>query len=139
MKLAKIFSIGILAVCVTACCSCRKNKTKGAVPLTETQWQLATIESTAHMAKGEAYTVVFDPDNKITGTGDCNRLMGSYEIKGGGVISVDMVASTRMFCPDQDMENRFIKTLGSVNSYTIDGDNLMLMHDGDVKLVMHKK
>lgn len=104
-----------------------------------TEWQATILDGSNIDAKGESYTLVFGPENKLSGMGDCNRIMGGYSLINQNGLEIKTLASTRMFCPDQEMETRFIKLLESVDSYTIDGNNLMLLSGGDIKIVLTVK
>ncbi len=73
-------------------------------------------------------------DHRLTGSGGCNRLMGSYELD-GEQIRFGEVASTRMLCPDgQDIETTFLSTLAQVRAWKILGQHLELS-DGDGRLL----
>ena len=62
--------------------------------------------------------------------------MGNYTLSDNGKIKIESVASTRAMCANQAQEDKFIKELDRVDSYRIDGDLLMLMHDGEMLMVM---
>ena len=121
MKTARLILAIALAVSVTACCSCRKGK-KNAKPLTETTWAMVEWEGQPFKADNN-YTLVFSKEKgRFGGRGDCK--------------SIESVASTRAMCANQAQEDKFIKELDRVDSYRIDGDLLMLMHDGEMLMVM---
>lgn len=73
---------------------------------------------------------------RFGGRGDCNSIMGNYTLSDNGKIKIESVASTRAMCANQAQEDKFIKELDRVDSYRIDGDLLMLMHDGEMLMVM---
>ena len=50
-------------------------------------------------------------------------------------LEMSQMGSTRMMCPNQEDEDKFFDMLSQVDSYTIDGDNLMLQRGGDVVAV----
>ena len=64
-------------------------------------------------------------DQKVIGFAGCNRLFGAYIIKGGS-ITFSRVGSTKMLCPDVELENLFIANLQQVNRYQIEGEKLLL-------------
>ena len=83
------------------------------------------------------YTLVFSKEKgRFGGRGDCNSIMGNYTLSDNGKIKIESVASTRAMCANQAQEDKFIKELDRVDSYRIDGDLLMLMHDGEMLMVM---
>ena len=124
MKTARLILAIALAVSVTACCSCRKGK-KNAKPLTETTWAMVEWEGQPFKADNN-YTLVFSKEKgRFGGRGDCNSIMGNYTLSDNGAM-----------CANQAQEDKFIKELDRVDSYRIDGDLLMLMHDGEMLMVM---
>ncbi|MCC8018978.1 MAG: META domain-containing protein [Rikenellaceae bacterium] len=137
MKVLKIFTIAALAVTLAACCSCR-TRTKGAGSLTTNGWQLMQIEGEPFAAAGEKYTLQFGSDGKFSGMGDCNRIMGGYTSAPSGTLSFEGAASTRMFCSDQQSEDRFLSVLNSVDGYRVDGNTLLLLSGGQTVLVLKK-
>jgi len=73
-------------------------------------------------------TITFE-DGRVFGAGSCNRFMGGYTVSGDGLaLQMSQMASTMMACPEPLMqqEGAFLGTLGSVNSYTVDGATLTL-------------
>lgn len=71
-----------------------------AVPLRETYWRLAEIAGKSVNAteqQREAYLVFSPEGSRISGSGGCNRLAGSYEVTGAS-LRVGGVAVTRMAC-----------------------------------------
>lgn len=138
MKYVKYAAVAALfALAAAACCPCRKTAGSAPPPPAKgTTYRLVTMEGVSHIP-GENYSIVFGEDNRFSGVGDCNRLMGSYELSTAGSLSLSGVASTRMMCPDQSKEDRFVRLLGEVDAYSIDKSNglLMLMRDGQAVLV----
>jgi heat shock protein HslJ len=76
----------------------------------------ADIKSTFALAAG-----------KVTGSGGCNRLMGSATITGDS-IDFGGIATTRMACPAPVMaqERAFIEALASARSFRIEAGFLFL-------------
>ena len=70
--------------------------------------------------------------------GGINRLTGSYALVNGTVTMSELV-STRMAGPPElmELENSFAKTLQSVDSFHVHGDELALSSKGDVVAVFH--
>lgn len=139
MKLYKVILMASVAVLLAACCNCRSGKSKNAMQLIDTKWQLAEMEGRTVTAAGESYTLTLGKDGKVSGKGDCNTLMGSFQTPKSGVIKFNALASTRMMCPDQEAEYKFIKLLEASDGYSIDGKTLMLFTDGELKLAFSAK
>lgn len=137
MKTVKLIAIAVAAITVASCCSCR-TKSRGAGNLTANSWQLIQIDGAAVTADGEKYTLQFSGDNRVSGMGDCNRLTGGYTSDQSGKLTFEGTASTRMLCPDQQGEDRFMKAFTDVDGYRIDGNTLMLLNNGQTVMVFKK-
>lgn len=98
--------------------------------LTEKYWKLTEIYgkpvTVSATMKKEPHMILHTAENRINGTGGCNNFMGTYELKGMDRISFGKLAGTMMACPDMEVENNFMKALGEADSYTINGDKLVL-------------
>lgn len=123
--------VASVAVILAACCNCRTNKSKSSLPLTDTNWQLVEWEGRPFAATGEQYTLKLTKDGRLSGMGNCNRLMGAFETPRTGIIKFSAMASTRMMCPDQQTESKFTQMLPEVDGYGLDGDMLMLFKGGE--------
>lgn len=53
-----------------------------------------------------SYTLEFQPDGRVVGQADCNRIMGSYRVT-GSQIEIGPLASTRVACPPRSLGDRF--------------------------------
>lgn len=136
MKRKQMIFMVALAAVVVACCPCRKGTKTADKPLTQTTWSVVEWGGQPFEA-GENYTLVlFDEGNRFGGRGDCNSIMGTYKLSGKNKIELSSVASTRAFCPNQTQEDRYIRELGEVDAYRIDGNRLSLMSDGKTIMVL---
>jgi heat shock protein HslJ len=138
MKTINYLAVAVLAVLFSACCgACRSDK--NTIPLVGTEWKLAQLGTEG--ITGEGYRMTLAEDGKISGTGDCNRFTGTFTRPGvptrtGGSLAIggDLV-STRMMCPNQARETAFLRTLREADSWSIDGDRLMLIKGGNVTAI----
>ncbi|MGV4412396.1 META domain-containing protein [Ornithobacterium rhinotracheale] len=71
---------------------------------------------------------------KVNGFAGCNRFFGACTAQ-AGVINLANLASTRMACPQLDIEKRYLSLLSKSNRYEIKGkdlyfyqNNLLLLH-----------
>lgn len=129
-----------VAFMVASCCNCGKVASRKGGALTGDRWQLVQMEGRAFAAENDAYTLTFAEDKKVTGKGDCNRLTGTFENDGAnGKLTFGPMAATRMMCPDQASENQFLRLLGTIDSYSIDGRIMTLFANGEQKLMFEKK
>ena len=98
--------------------------------LTDTYWKLTRIGEKPVVVKDkqrEPHLVLATKDQRLSGHGGCNRLMGSYKLD-GEKLSFGQVASTRMACIDgMDTEHLFSTELGKVQSHKINGNALQML------------
>lgn len=134
----KILLVAVIATLIAGCCPCKKYQKKYGRPLKETNWTLIQLEGRP-FAAGENYSIMFSKDDRISGVGDCNRLMGGYQENGDGVMEIKQLASTRMMCQNQAGENQFMEMLQSIDSYKLDGKLLMLFKKGEMVAVFEAK
>ena len=134
MKILKLWAIAALAFTISACCACRSGK--NTIPLTGTEWKLSQLGN--EVITSDNFRMTLGEDGKITGIGDCNRYNGAFTQRAGatrtsgGLAVRENLISTRMMCPNQARETAFLKMLREVDSWSIDGNRLMLIKGGNV-------
>jgi heat shock protein HslJ len=134
MKRAKLIIAASMAACMVACCPCRKHKSvdKTATPLTGTEWRLTRLGGEA-LSADTGYSIQFSADGTVSGVGACNRFSGAYTATQERKLTLgDNLVSTRMFCLQQELEDRYMAMLRRADSYAIDGKTLVLLSGGDV-------
>jgi heat shock protein HslJ len=103
--------------------------------LENTSWKLTGLGDnpvSAPSPQREAYFLLDPANHRVSGSGGCNRLAGSYELN-GDQLKFGQMAGTRMACPEgMDTEQSFLKSLGLVTSWKITGQGLELF-DADGK------
>lgn len=63
---------------------------------------------------------------RVTGFAGCNTMFGSYTLTGDS-LSFGGVASTKMFCEQtQHLEDAFLRALNAVQTYEVNGNELLL-------------
>jgi len=73
-----------------------------------------------------AHLILMSKDQRVAGSGGCNRIMGGYALD-GNKLSFSKMASTMMACQDgMALEQTFLKALDTVASWSIDGNTLIL-------------
>jgi len=87
---------------------------------------------------GSEVSLEFGDDGALSGSGGCNRLMGSYTATDGAV-SFDGLASTEMACLEpeglMEQETAFLAALATAATYSVEGDKLeMRTADGAIAL-----
>lgn len=84
----------------------------------------------------------FDVVNgRLSGNAGCNSLMGSFPTtEPAGKISFSDVATTRMMCPDMEVEQNLVQALGNVAGYKSEGtDKVALVGADGAQLLSLKK
>lgn len=102
---------------------------EAAATLEHTYWKLIELQGEAIATQpnqAEPHLILTPQDNRVTGSGGCNRFFGTYETR-GATIRFSQLGSTRMACPvGMDEETAFFQALESSDSYVITGDTLAL-------------
>jgi heat shock protein HslJ len=113
-----------------------------AFPLTNADWRLEKIvyndDKTITPEASGRYNVRFFPDGRVAGQAGVNRLAGTYVIT-GNQLAFGGLASTRAAALNPGVEADFLKALGQVASYKIQGDELWLKLKLDSGTVILKR
>ena len=119
---------------LAACCPCRKGKNN--VAFAGTQWQLVRMMGRDLTFDNDKFVFTF-ADGEFAGMGACNRMMGQYVTSLTGAMTFKGLASTRMMCPDANLETEFAQILERATHYEIDGDMLLILSNGEMQAVLH--
>jgi heat shock protein HslJ/uncharacterized lipoprotein YbaY len=107
-----------------------ESQAEAAVSLENTHWDLTALGDAsiaANSPQTEAFFVLDPEQRRVSGSGGCNRLTGSYEIN-GDQLKFGQMAGTMMMCPrGMDTEQAFLKSLELVNKWKITGQSLELL------------
>lgn len=128
MKRILVLSIlALLTVGMTSCCRpCRKAKP---VEVKGAKWGLIELNDKVIDRQAgdrpDRLTLVLGEDGRLSGKGDCNNLMGGYTLD-GNQLTITGIASTRMMCPNQALEDQYFRTLESATQIYNDGTYLIL-------------
>jgi copper homeostasis protein (lipoprotein) len=105
--------------------------------LENTSWKLTGLGDSpvrAPSPQREAYFLLDPANHRVSGSGGCNRLAGSYELN-GDQLKFGQMAGTMMACPEgMDTERAFLQSLGQVTRWKITGQSLEL-YDADGKVL----
>ncbi|MBK6765523.1 MAG: META domain-containing protein [bacterium] len=78
----------------------------------------------------EPYITLGLHNNKLTGSGGCNRFGCKYTLA-GNKITLDQFAATKKACSGvMDLERKFLADLETVSSYDVQGDTMWLLKSG---------
>jgi heat shock protein HslJ len=126
--------IRISLILLSILTSCFKDETVSGQTDGDVVWLLASINEATANAR---VTIAFPEEGKIVGQAPCNRYFGDqtaplpwFEVK--------MLGSTKMACPDLELESQYFELLQKMTTVEIIGDTLALRSDaGDV--MVYKK
>lgn len=92
------------------------------------EWELKsmTVNDTLVKNPEQLPTLVFTDSTAIYGSAGCNRFFGTYTADATGSLKIMPGGATMMFCPDMDFEDRYLKSLSTVESYTVSNKELTL-------------
>ncbi len=105
--------------------------------ITDREWTVTHLDD-AETTGPQRPTMLFAADGSLSGSGSCNRYMGSYEITGEG-IEIGPVAATRMACLEPDVsaqETRFFALLEQVTRFDIADDGSLELIAGDRPVIV---
>lgn len=91
------------------------------------KWEkfLESNDDTLIVDDPERYTLEFMPDGVVRVRADCNSGSGSYMVN-GNQLTIDIQALTMAMCPPDSLSDQYLKLLGDVVSYVIEGGELAL-------------
>lgn len=100
------------------------------------RWELTELgETVIAQDKRPLVFLLFSPGEKgrVSGKGGCNRLSGSFELKGTSGMSFGPLAATKMACEEMELETRFLKALDEVDTWKVI-DNVLFLSKGATKI-----
>ena len=136
-----IITIMILFVVFISSCVSGPDK-NAAVSFTDTRWILTEVDGSPVPVVGndlmrEPFVLFQTEDMRFSGCGGVNNLMGAFQLN-EGKLSLSGVARTMMAGPGLDFEDKFVRALNAINTYTVTGDGLVLSKDGASPLLHFK-
>ena len=129
-----------MAGALVALSSCRSSKDAATLSSINGEWNIIEINGAAVVpAPNQEFPFIgFDTNTgKVFGNSGCNRMMGSFDVNAKpGTIDLGAMASTRMDCPDMEVEGRVMKALNEVKSFGKLAGGGIGFYDADNTLVM---
>lgn len=136
----QMLSIAALVAVLVGCCNCRAVQKKNQKPLEGTEWQLVQLGGESIQPVEGKYTIqFFAEENRFAGVGECNHLTATYSTNEKRDLVLENAGMTRMMCPNQEAEDRFIEMLNKVTRYDMDGQMMMLFAENDLLAVFQAK
>ncbi len=125
--------------------------TKPTAPLVEvdrlynTLWVLVAYGDPTNptvIQPGLQITVIFTPEDQVSGFAGCNNYSGSYTASSDGTLSFSQLATTRMACEQtMDVENAYLAALQEPQGFDFSGEGRLLIKylnsSGDVNQLVY--
>ena len=105
--------------------------------LENTYWkltQLGKAKISATSQQQAAHLILYSQTHRVSGSGGCNRVTGSYEVNGEQLTFSQMAGTMMAYIAGMDTEKAFLQALDRVNQWKIKGQYLYLL-DADRKVV----
>ncbi len=132
----KIASILLITATLAGCCHCRSYQRKTRRPLVGTEWQLIQLGGQkVQPVVGRFTLTLLAEGGRVSGVGACNRLTGSFTTDDKRALKIGPLGSTRMACPDLELEQHYLRALESATHYDMDGPMLILLSNGEVSAI----
>ena len=129
----QMLSIAALVAVLVGCYTCRAVQKKNQKPLEGTEWQLVQLGGESIQPVEGKYTIqFFAEENRFAGVGECNHLTATYSTNEKRDLVLENAGMTRMMCPNQEAEDRFVEMLNKVTRYDMDGQMMMLFAENDL-------
>ena len=96
--------------------------------ITEKYWKLTELNGQpVKPGPNDTYITLKRDDNRVIGSGGCNRLTGTYTLEDGNRVRFSQIASTKMACMGgMETEQQFFNVLETADTYVVVGDRLVL-------------
>jgi putative lipoprotein len=100
--------------------------------LTNTRWRpfrIANRDIAVPERQREAWILLDSSSGRVTGSGGCNRISGSFESSSRGRLLFGPLIHTQMACPSIEVEAAFLRALSATRRYRIVNRRLELQDD----------
>ena len=132
----------IIILCTGVFAACGSSKKAMQVVALDGEWNIIAVNGDKIESATSPY-LGFDMDeNRLYGNAGCNRMTGSFEVDtlNPGKIHFGTIGTTRMMCPDMDVESRVLEALNTVKSYAETESGIELADaEGNAVLTLEKR
>jgi heat shock protein HslJ len=107
--------------------------------LVNTYWKLVELDGapvTVASGQREPHLVLQLQENRVVGSGGCNRLSGTYAVHGDFVEFRNVAATEKACAGGMAQEAAFLRTLGQVSWWRVRGDRLALLDGANAMLLV---
>jgi len=82
----------------------------------------------------QIYTIQFREDSTFFAKSDCNEIIGNYEVKSRDSLIINIFATTKIYCGEESLDEKYFMALNDVKSYEIDKNRLTIYYGNNSKL-----
>ena len=130
-NISTIFILLLILITLTYAC----NSQQAGEDIIDIQWQWSALiesepASQSIVTNPENYTINFNSNGSMNIQADCNMVNGSFSVDGTSLTLV-LGPSTLAFCGEESLDLMFNELLSSVESYTLENDQLVLNLEND--------
>lgn len=131
MKLNTTLSALVMLLIISSCAS-SKNMAK---ELYGHSWRLESFRTMTNKEFNEVFIereprIIFNKsEERVSGTTGCNGYSAEYKINGSSILFGPPGPSTMMYCGEG--ESKFLDAMTSVNYFDMDGDDRLLLINGE--------
>ena len=101
--------------------------------LLNTQWKLVELNGRKvvnPIPNQKVADIKLMPEgSRLVGSGGCNAMMGTYELRDRNRLKFSAIAMTKMACPDMSIEDELGQVFSATNKYAING-KILALHKG---------
>jgi putative lipoprotein len=132
MGTAGFRSAALAAALAVAGCHHGGAKTVAPLALTETTWQLATVDgqNADNLAGGHPATLRLGTNRTVSGFTGCNRFRSSYTLAGDSIGFGPIIVRHRACAGPPELESAYLSALRSTRRFAFKGDSLELLASG---------
>ncbi len=135
----KLVVAAIIIFGMNQACNTTRNSVKDQPGLTQTAWQLIEIEGADFENLAKVWLKFENNDEKkVSGYAGCNRFFGAYEVSDYN-LKFGKLASTKMYCPQMELESFFLKKLENIDQFEIIGSKLRLFAETEEIMIFQSK
>lgn len=134
--------LGVAGIIMTACGTSRQTTEADL----SGEWNVIAVDgSKINIGEGsEQPYIAFDTANgRISGSAGCNRMTGVFDTTAtsNGHLDMSKIATTRMMCPDMQLEQSILQACGAVSTFKVEknGDLALCNADGKTVLTLAKR
>ena len=138
-NISAIFILVLILLTLLSACSSQQT----GADIIDIPWQWTALfenepASQSVVPNPDNYTLTLNSDGSMNIKADCNMMSGSFSVDGTSLTLV-LGPSTLAFCGEESLDLMFTELLNSVESYTIENDQLVLNLENDFgKMTVNK-